>query len=189
MIIRSLYIVRLALTVLLPMLLVPASAGAQTVVYQNTTTPLAVAQVTGNTYVWELYNDLNVNFATNPGNCPPTSAGFESGNTGASVVVRWLQPGIYFYKVTAQDAAQCARNFKIGMFKVIPVEIEAIITGDTLTGACQLVELDASKSIGDIIKYEWSIIDQEVFSPTKPESVHNSSLHLHSKVRCQQISG
>jgi len=141
-------------------MLVPVSARAQTVVYQNTTTPLAVAEVNGETYLWELYNDLNVNFTTNPGNCPPTSAGFESGNTGANVVVRWLQTGIYYYKVTAQDAVQCTRNFKIGMFKVIPVELEAIITGDTLTGACHQVELDASKSAGDIIKYEWSIIDQ-----------------------------
>ena len=46
------------------------------------------------------------------------------------------------------------------MIKVIPVEIKAIITGETLTGTCQQVKLDGSQSIGDIVKYEWSLLDQ-----------------------------
>lgn len=160
MMFRSLYIVRLVLVVLLPMLLSLAPAMAQTVVYQGTTTPLSVAQVAGDSYVWEIFSDPNVNFATVPGNCPPTSANFVGGNTGTSVVVEWLQPGIYFYKVTARDAALCTMNFKIGMFKVIPVVLEAKIVGQTLTGACQQVKLDASTSTGEITKYEWSLIDQ-----------------------------
>ena len=142
------------------MLLSLAPAMAQTVVYQGTTTSLSVVQVAGDSYVWEIYSDPNVNFAAVPGNCPPTSANFVGGNTGTSVVIEWLQPGIYFYKVTARDAALCTMNFKIGMFKVIPVGLEAKIVGETLAGACQQVKLDASSSTGAITKYEWSLLDQ-----------------------------
>ena len=35
----------------------------------------------------------------------------------------------------------------------------AIISGPTLIGVCEQVKLDATKSIGDIIKYEWSVLD------------------------------
>lgn len=157
---RSLYIVRLVLAVLLPMILSLASAKAQTVVYQGTSTPLSVVQVGGDSYEWEIYSDLSVNFATVPGNCPVTAVNFVGANTGPSVVVEWLQPGIYFYKVTARDADLCTMNFKIGMFKVISLGLDAKIVGETLTGACQQVKLDASTSTGDITKYEWSLIDQ-----------------------------
>ena len=161
MIFRSLYIVRLVLVVLLPMLLSLASAMAQTVVYQDTTTPLTVVEVPGHTYKWEIYTDAVVNFAAVPGNCPVTSATFVGGNTGSGVSVRWLQPGIYFYKVTARDASNCAMNLKLGMIKVIPKEI-LIVLGfeESIIGACQLLKLDASQSIGDIVKYEWSLIGQ-----------------------------
>jgi len=46
------------------------------------------------------------------------------------------------------------------MIKVLHVDLKAIITGETLAGACRQVKLDASKSVGDIVKYEWSIINQ-----------------------------
>ena len=103
---------------------------AQTVVYTGDITPLAVDSVSGNTYKWELYNDGTVNFATVPGNCPPASADFVGGNTGASVNVNWLKPGIYFFKVTASDIAGCATNFKIGMFEV-KIAVKAEITPPT----------------------------------------------------------
>lgn len=152
--------VRLGLVALLPLLLSLAHAKAQTIVYQGTTTTLTVIPVPNNTYKWELYNDSTVNFATVPGNCPVTSAAFTAGNTGSGVNVMWLQPGIYFYKVTARDVVQCAMNLKIGMIKVIPAGVIAVNSGPALTGACQQVKLDASKSIGDVIKYEWSLLDQ-----------------------------
>jgi len=156
---KTLYILRRALVVLLPLLVALAPAMAQTVVYQGMTTTLAVVPQPGHSYEWELYNDATVNFATVAGNCPVTCANFTGSHLGASVQVAWFMPGIYFYKVTARDALGCTMNLKIGMLKVIPVEIEAIIAGATLTGACQQVNLDASKSIGDIIKYEWSLVD------------------------------
>jgi gliding motility-associated-like protein len=137
-----------------------APAKAQTVVYQGKIFPLSVVQKPGNTYDWEIYSDVAVDFAKVAGNCPVTAATFLGGHTGASVDVQWLKTGIYFFKVTAHDANNCASNFKIGMIKVIPLTIEGVIDGATFTGACQNVLLDASKSVGDIVKYEWSPVDK-----------------------------
>jgi len=160
MILKPLYILRLVIGVLTALLLSMAPALAETVVYQGKTTTLSVVEFPGHTYEWEIYTDATVNFATVPGNCPTTSAVFVGGNYGSSIKVLWIDLGIYFFKVTARDALGCTMNLKIGMLKVIPVEIEAVIAGATITGACQQVQLDASKSIGDIIKYEWSMISQ-----------------------------
>jgi gliding motility-associated-like protein len=160
MFIRYLYIMRLMLAVLMPILLALHPAKAQTIVYQGTITTFEVIQVPGNTYQWELYNDSTLNFAVVAGNCPVTSARFTTGNMGPSVNVEWLQPGIYFYKVTARDAALCTTNLKIGKLKVITNGVIAVNTGTTRIGACQSVRLDASTSSSDMVKYEWTVIDQ-----------------------------
>jgi len=138
-----------------------APAMAQTVVYQGDTTTFNVNRVTNHTYLWEIYSDASVNFATVPGNCPATSATFVGSRTGASINVRWLQPGNYFYKVSARDASDCAMNLKIGMLSVVAKEIVVILGfEETIIGPCQSIKLDASKSIGDNLRYEWSLIDQ-----------------------------
>jgi len=152
-----LYILRLALVVLQLLMLALASTKAQTVVYQGSTTTLTVVNVQGHTYEWELYTDATINFATVSGNCPATSANFEGSRFGANVRVSWFVPGIYFFKVTARDGLGCTMNLKIGMIKVIPIENKAIIAGPTVSGVCQQVKLDGSKSIGDIIRYDWSM--------------------------------
>ena len=159
MIFKYLYIIRLVLSVLLPMMLAMAPAKAQTTVYQGTRTTLHANHVPGDSYKWELYSDPNVNFALIPGNCQITSARFTGSNTGASVEVEWLLPGIYFYKVTAQDESQCTNNLKIGMIKVLSPEIEALIAGADFAGYCRQVNLDASGSKGAINNYEWSVLD------------------------------
>lgn len=156
--IRPLYILP-AWVMLLPLLLALAPAMAQTVVYQGKTMTLNVDGLPGHTYEWEIYNDASIDFATTKGNCPVTSAKFIGGSSGTSVKVQWIEQGIYFYKVTARDALGCAMNLKIGMVKVIPIDVEAVISGLKETGACQQVKLDASKSIGDIVRYEWSLHD------------------------------
>jgi len=157
---KPLYILRLVIEVLITLLLALAPALAETVVHQGKTTTLLVVPVPGHTYEWELYNDATINFATVSGNCPITSAAFVGGNYGTSVQVNWKETGIYFFKVTARDALGCTMNLKIGMLKVIPIEIEAVIAGITQTGACEQVKLDASNSIGDLVKYEWTMIDK-----------------------------
>lgn len=119
--IQLFYIVRFkALAVLLLWLLALAPAMAQLVVYQGETSTLTVLQEPGDTYKWELYTDASVDFVKVPGNCPATSAIFVGGDSGTSVNVKWLQPGIYFYKVTAQDITGCTNNLKIGMVEVKP---------------------------------------------------------------------
>ncbi len=155
----SSYWVLEALSVFFPLLLAGVSTSAQRTVYVGESTTLEVTSVPGHTYKWELYNDASVDFAMLPGNCPVSAAKFIGSNLGSSVKVEWNQPGIYFFKVTAWDATLCAMNLKIGMFKVMSVDIEAVISGITVAGACQQVTLDASKSKGDIVKYEWSLID------------------------------
>ena len=152
---------RRALVVLLPMLLTLVSARAQTTVYEGVTSQINVELLPGDSYAWEIYTDTPVDFAVVPGNCPLASANFAGANTGPSVSINWIKPGIYFFKVTARDAALCAMNFKVGMFKVMPAEAKAVITGVTVAGECQKVQLDAAKSTGNNLKYEWSAIDPD----------------------------
>ena len=92
-----------------------ASAMAQTTVYTGQSTILSVVAIPGDTYTWELYNDVTgLNLASSPGNCPAQSAVFDGGNnTGPAVSVTWLEAGTYFYKVTANRAG-CTSNLKLG---------------------------------------------------------------------------
>ena len=115
---RSHTILRLLL-VFIPVLLALAQARAQgDTVCVGQTSVWSVVEVPGNTYAWELYNDVtSINFATDPGNCPPTEAYFVGGvNTGDSVNVMCLVPGTYFIKVTATDS--CTNNLKVGKIVV-----------------------------------------------------------------------
>lgn len=140
--IRLLYIPRrIAWTVLLLLLLALAPAMAVTVVFVGETTPLAVVEEAGFTYQWEIYNDITINLATVPGNCPGTSATFIGGNVGPTVNVKWLKPGIYYYKLIIRDVTGCAMNIKIGMVEVkeslstaiiIPPDPEGICEGETV---------------------------------------------------------
>jgi len=96
------------------MTMAPAMAQTNNV-YAGQTTALSVAEVPGDAYKWELYNDVTgVNFAVVPGNCPGQSAFFTGGiNIGSTVNVTWLTPGTYFFKVTAYQAG-CTMNLKVG---------------------------------------------------------------------------
>lgn len=124
---RPKHIILRLLLVLLPVLMAMAPAMAQNVVYTGQTTPLSIVEVPGDTYTWELYNNVTgVNFAVVPGNCPATEAFFAGGiNTGPEVNVTWLEPGVYFFKVTASRAG-CTMNLKVG--KVIVVASNPVAT-------------------------------------------------------------
>jgi hypothetical protein len=132
-------ILRLML-VLIPALLALAPARAQegNWVYAGQRSILSVVEQEGVTYYWELYNNVdNINLAVVPGNCPPSQAYFIGGiNTGDSVEVMWLVPGIYFFKVTATDS--CTNNLKVGKMEVLVsesyaefLEPDPICPGDT----------------------------------------------------------
>lgn len=88
-------------------------------VYQGQTTELGVEQKGSDTYTWDIYNDPNVNFAMVSGNAPTDEADFVGSNNGATVTVRWLSPGIYFYRALAIDETGCTNNLKIGMLEVL----------------------------------------------------------------------
>lgn len=127
--IRLIHIIRLAL-VLIPAMLTVAHATAQEGrVYIGMTTPLSVEQMPGDSYTWEIYNDPSVDFAVVPGTAVDEGqAMFPSGNNGATVQVTWLEAGVYFYKVTAVDAANCTNNLKIGMIEIFESLPTALIT-------------------------------------------------------------
>lgn len=114
--------IRLALVVV-PVLLTVANAMAQVIVwdgispvYQGQTTKFAVDPVPGDTYTWDIYNDSTVNFAFDDGTAiEDGQAILESGTlNGTSITVTWPEPGIYFYKVAAVDAAGCTNNLEVG---------------------------------------------------------------------------
>jgi len=132
------------LVALLHLLTVAFVTGQEgNVVYQGQTSELSVEPVEGDTYFWELYtdDDITIDFATTPGNCPASEAFFVGGiNTGPTVNVTWLTPGIYFFKVTATGPDGCGNNIKIGLMTVLEgystaifLETEPICEGDTAT--------------------------------------------------------
>jgi hypothetical protein len=125
--IRPKHIILRLLLIAIPVLMAMAPAMAQNTVYTGQTTPLSVIEVPGDNYTWELYNEVTgVNFAVVPGNCPASEAFFTGGvSTGAEVNVTWLEPGTYFYKVTATRAG-CTMNLKVG--KLIVVESDPTAT-------------------------------------------------------------
>jgi len=132
-----------------------ASAFAQQipVVFEGKVHNLGVIEEKGTTYVWKIFTDELLSKEAKT-----TEVEYVNGHESATIVVLWKKQGIYFFSVSVFGPTGCM-NIKIGMIKVIPVEIEAIIAGATFSGACQLVKLDGSKSIGDSLKYEWSMVD------------------------------
>ncbi|MEI6061658.1 MAG: hypothetical protein WCR72_13180 [Bacteroidota bacterium] len=142
------------LLVMIPVLMAVVPTMAQVTVYAGQTSLLSVAEVPGDTYTWELYNNVNgVNFSLTPGNCPVTEALFTGGiNTGAAVHVTWITPGTYFYKVTARRQ-NCTMNLKVGKMTVL----EALPTAELapLTPIC--VQDSATISITLTGSAPWSI--------------------------------
>lgn len=125
-----------------------APAMAQTyTVYAGQISQLSVVQVQGETYAWDLYiNDVTVNFAITPGNCPPTSAYFNGADTGSLVSITWLQPGIYYYRLIASDS--CSQNLRMGevvVLEALPTATLAqpppVCLGDTTQLSIQLTGL------------------------------------------------
>jgi len=57
---------------------------------KNEITVLSIDSISGDSYIWELYNDSTVNFAVDPGVTGSAAfAEFVGSNIGASVSVRW----------------------------------------------------------------------------------------------------
>lgn len=126
--IRAKHIILCLLLVAIQVLMAVAPAMAQSVVFAGETTPLSTVAIAGDTYTWELYDEVsNVNFATMSGNCPVAEAFFAGNiNTGSTVNVTWLSPGIYFFKVTAIRAG-CTKHLKVGKITVLESSAYATI--------------------------------------------------------------
>lgn len=90
-------------------------------VYQGQTTQFAVDTVPGDYYTWDIYNDSTVNFAVDNGTAVAEGqAIIENGTVyGPSITVTWPEPGVYFYKVTAVNAAGCTNNLKVGRIEIL----------------------------------------------------------------------
>ena len=137
--IRPKQIILRLLLVAIPVLLAMAPAMAQTnSAFVGQSVELSVVEIPGDTYSWELYNDVSgINFATDPGNCPPTEALFTGGiSTGPVVHVTWFSPGTYFYKVTAQRSG-CTMNLKVGKIIIehpLPTAILSLAQPSTCIG-------------------------------------------------------
>jgi hypothetical protein len=135
---RSHTILRLMLVFILAVMALAQARAQGDTVCVGQTSVWSVVEVPGDTYAWELYNDVTgINLAVVPGNCPPTEAYFVGGvNTGDSVEVMCLAPGTYFIKVTATDS--CTNNLKVGKIVVEEcysyatlLEPEPVCPGDT----------------------------------------------------------
>jgi hypothetical protein len=120
-------------------LLAIAPAMAQGTMYAGESSTLSVVQENGVSYTWELYDDVaSVNMAVVPGNCPASSAVFVGGiSSGPSVDVTWIEPGTYFYKVTAKKNG-CTMHLKVGKMIVLEtlatasiIEPPPVCKGDT----------------------------------------------------------
>ena len=103
----------------LPLMMATAPAISQNTIYAGQTSNLSVVPAAGETYSWELYNDVNsINLAVVAGNCPVTNAFFVGGvNTGPNVQVTWLIPGTYYWKITSTTS--CTDNIAIGEMTVL----------------------------------------------------------------------
>lgn len=147
-----------------------ASATAQRTVYQGQVTPLTIVPHPGDTYTWELYTDSTVNFAVAEGDVTPDMAYFVNGkNTGPTVEVAWLQPGTYFYKVTAVNVIECTNHLKVGMIVILEDEdqdesILPIAVNDTFDVDCD--PLYATITANDVWDDQYNIFVNLLEWPT-----------------------
>ncbi len=105
------------------LLLALAPVMAQNIARVGETTIISIELGPGETAAWELYTvpaDPDFNFATEPGETSPSYADFVGGTTSTTVSILWKQPGIYFIKVTAVDAAGCTNNLRMYRMEVLP---------------------------------------------------------------------
>jgi hypothetical protein len=154
-------------------------AKAQTVVRQGETTTFTVTEIPGDTYVWELYSDSTVDFAITDGDPSPAAyAEFTGPNDQPAVNVLWKEPGTYFVKVTALDAAGCTNNLKVIIVRVLHPLPTAVITagpavcvGEDITLTVALTGTGPWDFTYTDGVTEWTVNVPDI-SETPPEIVH-----------------
>jgi len=101
-----------------------------------------------------LFTTIGILYQNTPPPILPTTSINGLGGTWSPAAISTATAGKTTYTFTPTDP--CGTTVTI----TVSVEIKAAIAGATLIGACQQAQLDASKSIGDIVKYEWSLLGQ-----------------------------
>ncbi len=120
------------MTVILLVILGMTCVMAQNEIYEGDTTILKVEPIPGDSYTWEIYRDSTVNFAITPGDATSEMIEFPNGNTGDSVQVKWLDYGVFFYKVTATDPSGCPNNIKVGRIEILEGLPTATLSADSI---------------------------------------------------------
>ena len=159
-------------------------AEAQTVVYEGETTTLTVEEFPGDTYVWELYSDSTVNFAVDAGDPSPAAyAEFTGANDQPTVNVLWKEPGTYFVKVTALDAAGCTNNLKVIIIRVLPPLPTAVITAGPAVCVGEDIILSVALTGTGPWEFtytdgvtEWTVTVPDT-SETPPEIIHTITIN------------
>ncbi|MCX6236893.1 MAG: gliding motility-associated C-terminal domain-containing protein [Bacteroidia bacterium] len=114
---------------------------------------LRVEGCPGNSFFWKIFNDRNLKTEVSTGDVE-----FLEGNSGAEVIVKWNKTGEYYFRVQSFTPSGCS-NLKVGKMQVLDSHVVANAGADTLIGSCRQMILNGSASQGDIIRYEWSIIN------------------------------
>lgn len=114
---------------------------------------LRVTEQSGSSYSWKIYSDeslINQVYSLD--------AEFVGGNSGNEVIVKWNKSGEYYFSVNSLNSSGCS-NQKIGKMEVLNSRLVANAGTDAMIGSCQQMKLDGSRSQGNIIRYEWSMIE------------------------------
>lgn len=176
-------LIRLMLAVIPVMIAVAwTPVRATTVIYAGEVLELQVVEDANVHYIWDLYNDPGVNFATTGGNISPQQAYFVGGvNTGSRVEVHWLEPGTYFYRVMASGADGCSNNLKIGIIEVLPsyptanfIEPQPICIGDTGT-----IEIILTGEAPWSITYTYSRLGSEEVTTIVLDNIEKNRTGIH----------
>jgi len=153
---------RLMLVILLALsALASATAQGGMLVSEGDTKTYQVDNHAGSSYSWTIYNE-----STFKKNALNTEAIIVTGQNASTLSVNWLKTGTYYPTVVETDQKGCTNTKAIVIVvnKVTIVGPVAIISNPTviignlkyiMSGACQSVILDASKSTGEGLTFHW----------------------------------
>jgi len=148
---------RLVVLAILPALFVVEKSAAQVgiVVSAGQQRSLAVVPHPGETYAWRIYNKSTL-LPTDL--VSQSEAEYTASNNQPVLPVIWKKQGEYFYTVTVFNMSGC-KNLKAGYVKVVSPPFSAVAGRDTIVGVCSSYLLDASKSVGDRLTFQWDLLD------------------------------
>lgn len=161
--------VRAGLLLLLVLLTVANAMAQKPILHLETdqcdTTELAIVDVPGDRYTWDIYRDSTVNFATDKGDVDPVPY-FENGMyEGSSVRVLGLEPGRYFIRVMVWDEVGCTNNLLVYMLDILETLPEATV-------------LDTSMCIGEPTFMRIILTGRGPWEVTYTEGTYTKTINL-----------